>query len=159
MGEAIEGNYSEQAVAMCSDSGMWQNRLLGPGSGKRISENGPREVCFKASWALPYTLKGSSLPGSGLKDVERHRTILFVLNGLGISSGLSCLRLKEKAFPRTAADVNAMEPCQHLFRYWQGKSLLHRRAWEDHSCGLSREREVMGVFSSASLVEDFFFSP
>lgn len=68
----IGGNYSEQAVAMCSDSGMWQNRLLGPGSGKRISENGPREVCFNVSWALPYILKGSSLPVSGLKDVERH---------------------------------------------------------------------------------------
>lgn len=69
----IGGNYSKQAVAMCSDLGVWQNRSLGPGSGKRISENGPREVCFSVSWALPYTLKGFSLPVfDGLKDVERH---------------------------------------------------------------------------------------
>lgn len=63
----IAGNNSEQAIVLCSDWGIRQNRPFLAVSGKRILENSPRCVC----WALPSALKGSALPASGLGDMER----------------------------------------------------------------------------------------
>lgn len=63
----IAGNNSEQAIVLCSDWGIRQNRPFLAVSGKRILENSPRCIC----WALPSALKGSALPASGLGDMER----------------------------------------------------------------------------------------
>lgn len=56
-------------------------------------------------------LKDCSLLISALKGTEP-----FYLCFIGFSSGLTRLRVKEKAFPRSVADVDVTELCQLLFR-------------------------------------------
>lgn len=47
-------------------------QVSGPWFRQNDLKNGFGEVCLDVSLARPDTRKGSSLPVSGLKDVERH---------------------------------------------------------------------------------------